>query len=146
MSFCHGRWERHGWYKPHVVPNDQPLFWDLILYLEMSEQAGRTQRFGKYCRRVLKWILYTWNRRFSQLLTLRISRIYLCFHAPVHPPQFSTHFLPPSFCKTFRFFHLSSAWYESLRSSGNYNRSPTNGKSPSPPDSAPGWPPKPSKQ
>ena len=36
-------------------------FWALILYLEMSGQVGRTQRWENYCRKVSGWILCTCN-------------------------------------------------------------------------------------
>jgi len=35
------------------------LFWAPSLYLEMSEQVGRTQRSGEYCKKVCRWILRT---------------------------------------------------------------------------------------
>jgi len=33
----------------------------LFLDLEMPEMVGSTQRLGKYCRKVPRWILYAWN-------------------------------------------------------------------------------------
>ena len=37
------------------------LFWGVILYLEMAEHAGRTPRWGKYCKKVYIWMPCTWN-------------------------------------------------------------------------------------
>jgi hypothetical protein len=37
------------------------VFWGLFQYLEIPEQGAGTQGRGKYCRKVPKWILWTWK-------------------------------------------------------------------------------------
>ena len=44
------------------------LFRTVILYLEMAEQAARKQRSGKYCRKVCRWIPYTWDGEIRLIL------------------------------------------------------------------------------
>jgi len=47
------------------------LFWAVILYLEMAEQAGRTQRSGKYCKKACRWIQCTWNGEIPSIFEFR---------------------------------------------------------------------------
>ena len=49
------------------------VFWVLSLYLEMLEQIGRTQRSGKYCRNVSRWIPCTWKGDIRTIFELPVG-------------------------------------------------------------------------
>jgi len=49
------------------------LFRGLSLYLEMPEQVGRTQRSGKYCRKVSRWILCTCSGEIALIFDLPLG-------------------------------------------------------------------------
>ena len=49
------------------------LFWGLSLYLEMPEQGGGTQRTGKYCKKVSRWISCTQNGEIPSIFELSLG-------------------------------------------------------------------------